>query len=208
MKTKNRNKAHPKATQWFFSGWSKAYKRFLKIRGNPREIALGMALGLFIGMTPIMGLHMATAVPLAALFKWNKISAAAGVWITNPLTAPVIYPITYMVGKPFLGTSRPISLPVAEGLDALIKMLLKAPEIFWTMTIGGFILGVPLAIIGYFVCYFVVEKYQQDIKRKIAQSKEKLARKKALRKKEAALRKIAKSQSSKTDEEKWNPKKN
>ena len=28
------------------------YKRFLKIRGEPREIALGFALGLFVGMTP------------------------------------------------------------------------------------------------------------------------------------------------------------
>ena len=208
MKTKDRNKAHSKSTQWLFSGWSKAYKRFLKIRGNPREIALGMALGLFIGMTPIMGLHIATAVPLAALFKWNKISAAAGVWITNPLTAPVIYPITYVVGKPFLGASRPVNLPLAEGLDAVIKMLLKAPEIFWAMTIGGVILGVPLALIGYFICYFVVEKYQQDIKRKIALSKEKLARKKALRKKEAQLKKSAKAQSLKMDKEEWDSKKN
>jgi uncharacterized protein (DUF2062 family) len=208
MEKKRQNKAHPRSTQWLFSGWSKAYKRFLKIRGNPREIALGMALGLFIGMTPVMGLHIATAIPLAALFKWNKISAAAGVWITNPLTAPVIYPITYMVGKPFLGTYRPISLPQADGLDALFKMLLKAPEIFWAMTIGGFILGIPLAIIGYFICFFVVEKYQQDIKRKIALSKEKLARKKAQRKKKAALRKAAKSSSPKSIDKEWDTKKN
>jgi uncharacterized protein (DUF2062 family) len=33
----------------------KFYRKFLKLRGDPREIALGFALGLFIGMSPIMG---------------------------------------------------------------------------------------------------------------------------------------------------------
>ena len=28
----------------------KTYERFLKIRGTPKEIALGFALGLFVGM--------------------------------------------------------------------------------------------------------------------------------------------------------------
>ena len=45
----------------------RGYERFLKIRGDPREIALGFALGLFIGMTPFMGFHTASAVFLAAL---------------------------------------------------------------------------------------------------------------------------------------------
>ena len=58
----------------------RTYERFLKIRGQPREIALGFALGLFVGMTPFIGLHTVTAVPLAALLKWNKISAAVAVW--------------------------------------------------------------------------------------------------------------------------------
>ncbi len=50
----------------------KPYDRFLKIKGDPREIALGMALGLFVGMSPFMGIQMAVAVFLAAIFKWNK----------------------------------------------------------------------------------------------------------------------------------------
>ena len=84
----------------------RAYERFLKIRGHPREIALGFALGLFVGMTPLMGLHTAIAVPLAALFKWNKISAAISVWITNAVTAPIIYNITYMVGSKLIGVEK------------------------------------------------------------------------------------------------------
>ena len=51
------------------------YERFLKIRGRPREIALGFALGIFIGMTATMGIQMPIAVFFTAMLKWSKISA-------------------------------------------------------------------------------------------------------------------------------------
>ena len=62
----------------------RAYYRFLRIRGAPEQIALGMALGVFIGMTPFLGFHTVIAVMLAAVFKWSKIAAGVGVFITNP----------------------------------------------------------------------------------------------------------------------------
>ena len=61
----------------------RVYDRFVKVKGEPREIALGFGLGIFIGMTPTMGIQMPIAVFFAALFKWSKISAAFGVLITN-----------------------------------------------------------------------------------------------------------------------------
>ena len=160
----------------------RAYERFLKIRGHPREIALGMALGLFIGMTPVMGLHMIIAVPLAALFKWSKISAGIGVWITNAVTAPFIYYITWLVGARLIGIEKPSGMDPGQGLTGLYKMLLKAPEIFWAMTIGGIVLGIPLAVAGYYVSYSVLHKYQQGIKEKIVKSKESLVHRKEERK--------------------------
>jgi uncharacterized protein (DUF2062 family) len=161
----------------------RAYERFLKIRGNPREIALGMALGLFVGMTPLMGLHTLMAVPLAAMFKWNKISAAVGVWVTNALTAPIIYGINYLVGARILGLSRSFGFEDTDGLSALYRLMVKTPEIFWATTIGGIVLGVPLAAAGYYFAYSVVHKYQAGIKTKLNRSKERRAQKNRLRKK-------------------------
>ena len=87
------------------------YERFVKIRGRPREIALGFALGLFIGMSPTMGIQMPISVFVAAIFQWSKISAAVGVWITNPFTAPFIYGLTYVVGARLLGLKASLTLP-------------------------------------------------------------------------------------------------
>ncbi len=156
----------------------KAYVRFLKIRGNPREIALGLALGLFVGMTPFMGFHTAIAVFFAALFKWNKISAAIGVWVTNPVTAPVIYSITYFTGSKLFGPTKAACLANDLSFSAIVKILQKTPEIFLVLSIGGVIVGLPLAVFGYYFSYSAVHKYQEGIRKKLAKAKEKRARKK------------------------------
>ena len=46
--------------------------RLIRLRAEPNDIAKGMALGLFIGMTPTMGIQMPIAVFFAALFKWRQ----------------------------------------------------------------------------------------------------------------------------------------
>ncbi len=154
--------------------FKKTYKRFLKIRGNPHEIALGFALGLFVGMTPFMGLHTAIAVPIAALFKWNKIASAAAVWISNPLTAPVVYPITYWVGSRFVTFKKTYQLPEELNYTILLDILKKAPEVIWILVVGGVIVGIPLAIVGYYFSYSAIVQYRGRIKESLVKKKEKL----------------------------------
>jgi uncharacterized protein (DUF2062 family) len=170
----------------------KAYYRFLKIRGNPKEIALGFALGLFIGMSPFMGLHMAIAVPLAALFKWNKFSAALSVWISNPLSAPVVYGISYYAGKKVLFIENGYQLPEEFSLDALIYALQKAPGIIGILTVGGIVVGLPVAVIGYYCALKAITEYRESIRLKIEAKKatlvKKLKRKKPPKKKKKTNR--------------------
>ena len=168
---------------FFTTPLKKVYERFLKIRGEPRDIALGFALGLFVGLSPTMGLQTPVAIFFAALLKWNKISAALGVWITNPLTAPIVYGITYFSGAKVLGLTRAYMPAENIGSTSLFKMLLKAPEIFWALIIGGLMIGIPLAVAGYYLSYSAVMRYQEKIKKKMAKRKERLAEKRKRRKK-------------------------
>jgi len=166
----------------FYDSLKKAYERLLKIRGEPREVALGFALGIFIGMSPTMGFQMAIAVFFAAVFKWNKISSAMGVWISNPFSAPFVYGATYLVGAKLIGLKKIIPLSEQFDMDALKILLTNAPEIIWALVIGGVVTGIPLAIISYYLCYSAVQRYQEDIKRNLAKQKEKLAKKREERK--------------------------
>lgn len=155
----------------------RTFERFLKIRGQPREIALGFALGLFVGMTPFIGLHTVIAVPLAALLKWNKISAAVAVWFTNAATAPFIYSITYIVGARLAGVKKVFSWEDIESFSAVYRLILKTPEMIWAMVLGGVILGLPLAVAGYYLAFLVVGRYREKIRIKRKESKKRRSRK-------------------------------
>ena len=128
---KIKKKSHPR------NALRRVYERFIRIRGQPREIALGFALGLFIGMTPTMGIQMPIAVFFAALLKWSKISAAFGVWVTNPLTAPVIYAVTYFVGASVLGletnmmTRRGVDLECCQGYARECTEIFRCADTGW-----------------------------------------------------------------------------
>jgi uncharacterized protein len=182
MNFKGKNQSTITLNRLLITPIKRAYDRFLRIRGNPNEIAWGLAAGIMVGMTPLIGLHTIIVLFIAALFKWNKISAVIGVYITNPFTAPIVYTLTYYIGAKIIGNGNTFSLPQDDGVMGFLKILLQAPDIFWKMSLGGFILGLPLAIIAYYFSYKVLVKYQEGIKRKLAESKKKRALKREIRK--------------------------
>ena len=170
------------------------YERFIMIRGEPREVALGFALGIFVGMTPTVGVQTPIAIFIAALFKWSKLSAAIGVWISNPLTVPLIYGVTYITGAKLLSLDPVFDMPLSPTWSTLKVMLQKAPQAFGAMTVGGALLGIPLAIISYYLSFAAVDRYQKDVKEKLARQKARLADTKEKVKKKIEERKIHKAE--------------
>jgi len=142
------------------------YHRFLKLRGSPRQAALGMALGVFVGMSPFLGFHTAIAVLLASLFKWSKIAAAVGVLITNPITAPIIYPLTFRLGASLTGFSEPIQWSRLLEPGAFIALMKNSPMIIVDMLVGGILLGIPLYIAVYFITHTIVSKARKRFERR------------------------------------------
>ena len=123
------------------------YLRFVRIRGETEEIAEGMALGIFVGMTPTFGFQMILAVIIAAFIKKNKIAAGLGVWITNPLTAPFIYAAEYEFARYLLGWER-LSLPSQFSINEMLKL---GWEVMVPLWLGSFVFGVVGGILAYFV---------------------------------------------------------
>jgi len=149
-------------------------EQFLNLRGDPREIALGCALGIFIGLTPLLGFHMLLAVFFASLFRWNKLSAAMAVWISNPLTGPFVYSVTYFVGKWCMILVRgPVHHPKVH-MDSLIDLVTKAPGVLAAMGVGGVIVGVPAAIAAYYLSYVAIVEYRSKVKGKLVKQYDKI----------------------------------
>ena len=144
-----------------------AYVRLLRSPGAPHEIAGGLAVGLLVAFLPV--LQMPVAVGLAAILGWitqrrlSRVAAAAGVWLTNPITAGPLYGLSFLVGRPIVGLVLPSSVPAdlpALDLSHLWSMGPVAMHALLALLFGGVIVGVPVALIGYWFAHRMVSRYQ------------------------------------------------
>jgi len=128
----------------FFRQFKLNVIRLARLRSEPDAIGRGMALGIFIGFSPTFGAQIFLAIFFAFLLRQNKIATFVGVWITNPLTAPLIYGLEYQVGRMLLGFP-PLSLAQFKyEFNWEMGVQVGAP-----MLLGSLVLGIPFAIIGY-----------------------------------------------------------
>ena len=124
------------------------YYRFLRLKGSREEIARGLAIGVFMGFTPTLGIQTISAIFVAAIFKGNKFLAALGAGITNPLTIPFFYTGTYKIGSAVLGNPLDFSFlshPTFQDFWSI------GNDLFLALWVGGLIVGIPSGIVFYFL---------------------------------------------------------
>jgi len=141
----------------------KAGQLLRKIDGDPQQIARGYSLGIFIGMMPLVGVKAFIAVAIASALKWNKLAAGIGVFNINPLTAPFLFGLSYIVGRRFTGCTYAFSFTGDFSYQNLGTLFMNGSEILITLAIGGFLLGIPFAMAGYYISYFILRKYRKQI---------------------------------------------
>jgi uncharacterized protein (DUF2062 family) len=129
--------------------WREFVRQFQQLRGRPRELSLGLAIGVFVGITPTIPLHTVLAVALAAALRGSKLAAALGVWVANPLTIPVFYYGSYRLGTFVLGMPE-LTLPTQYSVFSLMKL---GGHVTVAMLHGGVLLGILPAVLAYFLTY-------------------------------------------------------
>ncbi len=143
------------------------YVRLLRSPGAPKEIARGMALGLFLAMLPIIQTPVALGLVeiLRRAFRTpvSRVAAVIGCCFTNPLTGGLLYGGGLLLGRPFARAILPDGLLSSEGTRLELSLSSAGPfavELFVSMLIGGMLLGVPVALLGYRITHAVVARYQ------------------------------------------------
>ncbi|MDO9532363.1 MAG: DUF2062 domain-containing protein [Deltaproteobacteria bacterium] len=132
--------------------------KFLRLQEDPRKLAWGMALGVFIGITPTIPFHMVGALALAALFRISLVTAFIGIQIGNPLTIPAIYIASYKVGQFLLYRGKPLVFPETFSFEAWMGVLWQGGV---ALQVGGVILAIPPAIVAYFLTLWIVQRYRR-----------------------------------------------
>lgn len=132
----------------------KGFKRFffenlLQNKDSPKKKALSIALGLFIGLTPLWGLHTLLVISLALLFKLNKVIAFAFSNISIPPLIPLVVYLSLKVGAWVTGRELQFSMSeIGENFSGIKHLK--------TYVIGSFSLAIFSALVFGFLGYFIL----------------------------------------------------
>ncbi len=137
--------------------------RFKQLNGDPHYVALGMAIGVFISVTPTIPFHTVIALALAFILRGSKAAAAIGVWFSNPITIPLFYKGSYDLGISVLGNSAPFSTEY----ESILELLKLGADVTIAMITGGIILGILPGIAAYFITRRIFIKLRLRKKSKI-----------------------------------------
>jgi uncharacterized protein (DUF2062 family) len=120
----------------------------LKVHNTPAEIALGVAIGVFISILPLYGLHTIMVVTAAFLIRRaNIIAMLVGTNISLPPTVPLITWAGYNIGRLLLGKKYPyISCYSFKGFS--YKGILN---FYYPLLLGSLILAAICAVVFYFL---------------------------------------------------------
>jgi len=132
--------------------------RLIRLRGDPRKLALGMALGVFVGITPTVPFHMVAVLTLAPLLRVSMVTAYLGIWIMNPLTIVPLYLLAYEVGRFLLFPEGVLVLPEVWTWRAALEVLWRGGL---ALQVGGVLIALPPAVASYFLTLWALRRQRQ-----------------------------------------------
>ncbi|MDJ0846725.1 DUF2062 domain-containing protein [Crocosphaera sp.] len=142
--------------------WRYFYLRFLRLRGTPGYISRGLACGVFAGCFPLFGLQTIIGVLLAVLFRGHKLTAAAGTWISNPLTYVPIFAFNYKVGELLLGFGVGETHVIFPDNWQSWSELKESGLVFLiTLFSGCLLVGAIASILTYFLSFRFVSRWRR-----------------------------------------------
>ena len=150
--------------------------KFLRLKGDPESIARGIALGVLVGITPTLPFHTILLLLLSPVLRGNLIAALlAATIVSNPLTFFFQYYFSWRVGNWLLPCN--VSWDSIQSLlnfltsDASFKESIEAvlhlgKNSLLSLLTGGVILGIPSALVVYFLSRTALTKFRNKRQKK------------------------------------------
>ena len=138
--------------------FKKILAKLIRQHNSPHEIALGAAIGAFISVLPVYGLHTVLIILAAIIVRpANKIAIFLGTNLSLPFTLPFITWAGYEIGRFILkGNLPPLNWEFFSQLT-----FKKIISLYQPLFLGSLILAVVCAPVVYGVIFWVVKKIQE-----------------------------------------------
>jgi uncharacterized protein (DUF2062 family) len=129
------------------------------LRASPHQIALGFAIGTFIGVFPTFGLGGLIIIAVAALWHFNVPAALLGTLMGNPLFATVWITLSCII----TGIS-PGEIKIPK--ETIRVILAYYSQLGLKYLIGNSVVSLFVAIVSYFMLLRAVYWFRARKKRK------------------------------------------
>ncbi len=152
--------------------WPYLWHRIRRIRAAPHSIALGLAIGVFLSFTPLIGFHIILAAIVCAVLGASFLAAAVGTMLCNPLTCPLMMIGNYQLGELVLREEGRADFKF-DVPDATLAQLITHPlhvigeltealsPVLLPMFIGSTFLGLAVAVPLYFIARSATAAHQR-----------------------------------------------
>lgn len=154
------------------------YLRFKRLRGNPKALAGGVAIGVFVGLTPTIPLHTLLVIAFTVITRTSTIAGiVSSVAVCNPLTYFPIYYFSAILGN-FI---TPYQLNL-ESLETVFEQLTSSGSMLDSLTLigtlgyktimvmvtGGLVLALPFTLASFYLALYFFRNYSGSFKRRRA----------------------------------------
>jgi uncharacterized protein len=132
----------------------------MTIADTPHSIALGSAIGIFFGFTPLWSMKTLLSIGVAWICRCNKIAAAIAVTLHDVLifAMPAIYFAEYKAGCWILLRPPPLHrVRFHFGLYDYLHWNVFV-RLVWPALVGSLFLAIPSAIITYFIMRMLLSR--------------------------------------------------
>jgi uncharacterized protein (DUF2062 family) len=135
----------------------KRLKTLFLVNESPHRTALTFAVGVCIGISPLLGLHTLLGLAIAAIFSMNRVVMLTGVYVTNPWTIVPIYAFCTWIGTYIMDVNISVASINWHGLrfNTVVEQL---GELLMPFLVGTSFMSLVLGLLSYVVVRKVLEK--------------------------------------------------
>lgn len=138
-------------------------EQLLHTHDTPHRTAAAYALGVFLGFSPMLGLHTVLGLAMAFVFGLNRVAVVLGVYSNLPWLLPAYYTLATIAGAAVLGVDvQPRALEEAmravsaASWGEFAGLARRFAPLLWAYTLGSTVGAVLLAAIAYRVSLVMI----------------------------------------------------
>lgn len=145
------------------------YIKLFRIHDTPQRIALGLGMGVFLGILP--GTGPIAAIFLALLLRLNRASALLGSLLTNTWLSIVTFLLSIKIGSGIIRVSWQDTqqnwIHFLKNFKVRDLLQLSTLKIIWPVIIGYLVVAFCLGVLVYLIALIIVTQIKHENKSRI-----------------------------------------